>query len=81
MKFLEWLELQNRTVNRDNIFPPALDAQLAVDFLQKYLLGEDWYTVNPISTAQINTEIVYEILRKYSKRFRKELRKRKKGSE
>lgn len=76
MKFSEWVKHQNATVNKGNIFPPALDAQLAVDFLQKYLLGEDWYTVNPISTVQINTVIVYEILWKYSRKFRKELRGR-----
>lgn len=77
MKFLEWLNFQNETANKDNIFPPAMESQMAVDFLCDYLLGDDWYTVNPISTAQVNTEVVYDILRKYSRRFRKELRKSK----
>lgn len=74
MNFLDWLNEQNTTVNKDNIFPPALEPQMAVNFLQEYLLGEEWYTVNPISTMQVNSEIVFEILLRYSKRFRKELK-------
>lgn len=50
------------------IFAPPMKAQVAIDELCRYFLGEDWYSVNPISTEQINTEIVYEIeckLKKY----------------
>jgi hypothetical protein len=43
--------------------------------LKNYLLGEDWYVNYSGSTKQINTEIVYDILKKYSKKFRKELRR------
>jgi hypothetical protein len=38
------------------------------------LLGQDWYFSDPISAEQINTEIVFEILKKYSKEFKKELK-------
>lgn len=76
MKFTEWVDSQNSSVNKGNIFPPSLDAQTAVDFLIEYLLGEDWYCVNPISTEQINTEAVAEILWKYSRKHRKELKRR-----
>ena len=69
---LKWLKEQNETVNKGNIFPPPLEPQMAIDYLKDYLLGEDWYTVNPISQEQINTEIVFEILFKYSKRFKRE---------
>ena len=69
---LKWLKEQNETVNKGNIFPPPLEPQMAIDYLKDYLLGEDWYTVNPISQKQINTEIVFEILFKYSKRFKRE---------
>ena len=69
---LKWLKEQNETVNKGNIFPPPLEPQIAIDFLRAYLLGEDWYTVNPISQKQINTEIVFDILFKYSKRFKRE---------
>lgn len=58
----------------DNIYPPPLDPQLALDFLTKYLLGDDWYVSIPMSTTQCNTEIVFAILQKYSKDFKKELK-------
>ena len=47
------------------IFPPPMNAQVALDELCRFFLGEDWYTINPISQEQINTEIVYEIECKY----------------
>ena len=75
---LKWLKEQNETVNKGNIFPPLLESQMAIDFLRTYLLGEDWYTVNPISQERVNTEIVFEILFKYSKRFKKEYKTMKK---
>ena len=61
------------------IFSPPMEAQMAVDFLKQYLLGEDWYCVNPISTKQINTEIVHQILWKYSRKYRKEWRRARNG--
>jgi hypothetical protein len=73
MTFTEWLEAEcAKDENKDNICPPPLNAQLAIDFLKDYLLGEDWYVVMPISTEQANTEIVHAILKKYSKKCRKE---------
>ena len=44
---------------------PPMKAQVALDELCKYFLGEDWYTTMPESQEQVNTEIVYEIERKY----------------
>ena len=75
---LKWLKEQNETVNKGNIFPPPLEPQMAIGFLKAYLLGEDWYTVNPLSQEQINTEIGFEILFKYSKRFKREYKTMKK---
>lgn len=49
------------------IFAPPMKAQIAVNELCRYFLGKDWYSLNPISTEQINTEIVYEIERKFRK--------------
>lgn len=69
--FTEWL-MENQ--EPDNMCPPPLDPQLALDFLTKYLLGDDWYVSMPISTTQCNTEIVFAILQKYSKEFKKELK-------
>lgn len=72
MLFTEWL---NKNWQKDNMFPPLMEAQTAVNFLEKYLLGEDWYIVNPLTTAQANVEIVHEILYRYSKKYKKEYRK------
>jgi len=49
------------------IFPPPMKAQVAVNELCRYFLGDDWYTVIN-SNEQANTEIIYEIeckLKKY----------------
>ena len=52
------------------IFPPPMDAQVALDELTKFFLGNDWYTI-VTNTKQANTEIVYEIESKYKKVNRK----------
>jgi hypothetical protein len=57
------------------IMQPPLNAQKAVHFLRDYLLGEDWYVVNPVNTEQCNAQIVHEILMKYSSEYRKEYRR------
>lgn len=44
---------------------PPMKAQTAVNELCRYFLGEDWYTVMPISNVQVNTEIVHEIETRY----------------
>ena len=68
-KFMNWISANWET---DNLFPPALSSQLALDMLSHYLLGENWYCTEPISKEQINTNMVHEILYKYSKQYRKE---------
>ena len=73
MSFLEWLKLEN-SKDPDNILPPGLDFEKAIYFLKDYLLGEDWYVSYSGSAKQITTDIVYDILKKYSKKFRKELK-------
>lgn len=75
MTFNEWLD---KNWQKDNMFPPPLNVQLALQFLKDYLLGEDWYVVNPLGQEQINSEIVAEILNKYSKKYRKEVKQLKK---
>lgn len=47
-------------------------------FIINYLLGDDWYVTDPISQEQVNEIALCEILKKYSKRFRKEYKKHKK---
>ena len=65
----------------DNIFPPPISEKTALDILQCWLLGEDWYVPSPISSSQVNTEIVCQILYKYSDEFKKEFDLRRKFNE
>ena len=44
---------------------PPMNAQVALDELCRYFLGEDWYTTMPESQEQVNTEKVYEIEKRY----------------
>ena len=52
--------------------PAPMDAQLAINILTDYLLGEDWYVVTPMNTKQVNACVVEQILDKYSKQWRKD---------
>ena len=72
MKYTEWLK--NNWKDK-NLFPPALEPQQALDFLQEYLLGKDWYVVNPLTQQQVNCEMVHDILYRCSKDYRKEYSK------
>ena len=74
-QFTYWLDYESEDCG---ILQPPLEAQKALDFLMIYLLGEDWYVVNPVNTEQCNTQLVYEILYKYSRAFRKEIKQRNK---
>lgn len=71
MKYTEWL---NENSDPKNICDPPLPPQKAVDILCDYLLGEDWYTSLPETQEQVNSAIVYEILFRYSKKFKKEIK-------
>lgn len=71
--FVNWLDLQQMTrEDKDNMFPVPLNAQEALNFLMTYLLGPDFYIVDPISNEQSNVIIVDKILSEYSKEYRKE---------
>lgn len=67
--FTEWLD---DNWQENNMLPPPIDTQQALDFLENYLLGEDWYINLPLCNAQANVEVVHSILYKYSKKYRKE---------
>lgn len=71
-QFTYWLEYESEDCG---ILQPPLDAQKALYFLKDYLLGENWYVVNPVNTQQCNTQIVYEILEKFSPEFNKETKR------
>lgn len=57
-------------IERD-ICPPSTSAQLALDCLCDIFLGEDFYIAFPVCQEQANTVILYDILRKYDKSFKK----------
>ena len=60
--------------DKDNIFGVGItDAEFRA-FAIDYLLGEDWYVVDPLGQTQINEIALAEILSKYSKRFKKEIK-------
>lgn len=58
--------------DKDNIFGVGLSDEEFRHFIVDYLLGEDWYVVDPLGREQINEIALYEILHKYSKRYRNE---------
>ena len=52
--------------------PAPMSAQEALDILTSYLLGDDYYVVNPLSQTQVNAVIAEQILEKYSKKWVKD---------
>lgn len=65
-EFLDFLEKEIMTEkDKENIFMPPLEPQVALNILRDHFLGKDWYTVNPVGVKQVNAEIVYNILKKY----------------
>ena len=64
-RFLRELELKS---DKDyGLMPYPIDAQEGLNILIDHFLGKDWYVVNPISTEQVNTEAIYEILKRNPK--------------
>ena len=72
LTFTEWL-----SVNKDpnNILAPPMDCSTAMGFLVDYLLDPGWCVQYSCGPEQANTEIVSALLQKYSKKYRKELKK------
>ena len=74
MTYTEHLDQIKKEYDCGMMPSPTTDAQ-ACYFLCKYLLGTDWYVIDPVSQDQVNTEMVCEILLKYSPKFEREYRK------
>ncbi len=68
-QFTYWLEHDAKDCG---LMQPPLSDALALQFIRYYLLGENWYVVNPVSHEQCNTQAVHEILMKCSYQYRKE---------
>ena len=62
---------------REDISFEGVSDKTALNILVRYLLGEDYYIVDPVGQTQANAIIVDDILKKYSSKYRKELRQEK----
>ena len=79
MNFIEYMKKRNsEREDKDNMYPVIMSDREALNFLEDYLLGDDYQITDPISNAQANVIVVHDILYKYSKRYRKEYKKYKK---
>ena len=58
--------------DKDNMFGVGISDRDFVKFTIEYLLGKDWCVVDPLGKEQINEIALCEILKKYSKQYRKE---------
>ena len=63
---------ESKREDKDNIYCTGISDEEFIYFTIKYLLGDDWYVVDPLGPKQVNTNIVHEVLWKYSKKYRKE---------
>lgn len=63
------------------LMPDVTPSQFALELLCDYLLGEDFICGDSMGVEQGNTIIVYNILKKYSRKFNKNLKKRLKAEE
>lgn len=63
--------------DKDNMYGVGVSDAEFRRFVIDYLLGEDWYVIDPIGRTQINEIALYEVLKKYSRRYRKEIKQRK----
>ena len=62
----------NNREDKDNLFGVGVTDAEFRQFIIDYLLGSDWYVVDPLSQAQVNEIALNDILNKYSKRYRTE---------
>lgn len=62
----------NNREDKDNIFGVGVTDAEFRQFIIDYLLGSDWYVVDPLGQTQVNEIALNDILNKYSKRYRTE---------
>lgn len=58
--------------DKNNIFGVGVSDAEFRKFIIDYLLGEDWFVVDSLGQTQVNEIALYKILKKHSKRYRKE---------
>lgn len=64
-----WLETRWQ---EGNMCPPPMSSVEFENFLIKYLLKDKFCTVLPLSDAQTRTQLLHDILVKYSEEYEKE---------
>jgi hypothetical protein len=63
-------DFRKTIIGKDGYLPT--NAQEGLNILMKHFLGNDWYVVDPIRNDQVNSVVIYEILKKYpSGKFRR----------
>ena len=67
--------------DKDNMFGVGVSDAEFRQFIIDYLLGEDWYVIDPLGQTQINEIALYKILERYSKRYKRERKRQKGGKE
>lgn len=73
MKLFDFLkEKYDHREDKDNMYGVGISDAEFRTFIIDYILGEDWYVVDPISQTQINEIALHEILERCSKRYRRE---------
>ena len=64
---------ESKREDKDNIYCTGISDEEFIYFAIKYLLGDDWYVVDPLGHNQVNQVALEEILYMYSKKFKKEI--------
>lgn len=67
-------EKYSKREDKDNMYGVGITDAEFRKFIIDYLLGKDWYVVDPIGQTQVNEVALYQVLEKFSKRYRKEKR-------
>lgn len=82
MNIFQYMEIKySEREDKENIFPVGITDEEFIRFCIDYLLGEDWYVVDPLGRSQILENALSDILYKYSPRFRAEYKRHKKRVE
>lgn len=73
--FNHWIKYHYNSEDRGQLLSP----QEAIEFLEGYLLGTDYYVLHALNCEQTNSQIVFDILMKYSKTFRRKWKRYKRS--
>ena len=69
------LKKERSREDKDNIYCTGITDEEFIAFIIKYLLGDDWYVADPLGHNQVNQVALEDILYKYCKKFKKEIKR------